>query len=213
MTDLLPAIRSLAAALSSADRATLERAAAEIEHLRRQRDELQACNTRVVQENRDLRAQLAGRPVVRVKRVGDPNLQLPEYATAGAAGLDLRADLSMLDSSALQGGHLRIPAGCRVAVPCGFAFEIPPGYVGLVMGRSGWTERGVYVAHGVIDPDYRGVVGIHVENRSSEEVEIAHGNRIAQLVVVPAMQVQLEEAKELAVTARGTGRYGSTGVR
>jgi dUTP pyrophosphatase len=82
-----------------------------------------------------------------------------------------------------------------------------------VRGRSGWTERGVYVSTGTADSDYRGVVGIHVENRSSNPIEIAHGDRIAQLVIAQAPQARIDEAEELSETVRNTAGFGSTGVR
>ncbi|WP_438031213.1 dUTP diphosphatase [Sorangium sp. So ce233] len=155
----------------------------------------------------------AARPVVRVKRVGDPALPLPAYATDGAAGLDLRADLSMLDPTLLHaGGHLRIPAGCRVAVPCGFAFEIPPGWEGQIRGRSGWMKRGLY-ASGTIDSDYRAGVFALLDNRGHVGISIEHGERVAQMVICPAPQARLEEASELSPTARGAAGFGSTGTR
>lgn len=215
MTDLLPSLRSLRDAVprDSAERDTLTRAVAELEHLRRQRDELQARGTELVEENRRLKAPLAGRPIVRIKRIGSHNLPMPAYATDGAAGMDLRADAHAVLGVLVTGGAMRLYPGKRVRVPCGFAFEIPPGYLGDVRGRSGWTERGVYVAHGLIDPDYTGPVCVHIENRSGEEVEIAHGDRIAQLVICKAPRVHLEEVEELSATTRGTAGFGSTGIR
>lgn len=214
MTDILPALRSLLAAQppGSGAHATLERAVAELEHLRRQVDSLQARGTDLVEENRRLRAQLAGRPVVRVERVGSADLPLPAYATDGAAGMDLRADLSMLDGGLLHGGHLRIPAGCRVAVPCGFAFEIPEGYEGQIRGRSGWMKRGLY-AEGTIDADFRGCPFALLENRGHAGLSIEHGERVAQIIICPAPQVRLEEAAELSPTSRGANGAGSTGTR
>jgi dUTP pyrophosphatase len=222
VTDILPALRALLAVQPPGygARDTLERAVAELEHLYRQRDDLQTCNSRVVRENRDLRAQLAGHPVVRVKRVGDPELSLPAYATDGAAGMDLRADVRALDMAAGTSGVIKtnsstvklIP-GARVRIPCGFAFEIPEGWEGQVRPRSGWTERGLVVFVGTVDCDFRGGVGIHVWNIAAESVDIQQGDRIAQLVICPAPQARLEETAELSETARGGNGFGSTGTR
>lgn len=153
------------------------------------------------------------RPIVRVKRVGDPALPLPAYATDGAAGMDLRADMSMLDPTLLHvDGRLRIPAGCRVAVPCGFAFEIPAGYEGQIRGRSGWMKRGLY-ASGTIDSDYRAGVFALLDNRGHAGISIEHGERVCQMIIAPAPQARLEEVQELSETARGAAGFGSTGTR
>jgi dUTP pyrophosphatase len=142
---------------------------------------------------------------VKMKKVTTEDVEPPRYQTDGAAGFDLRADL--------RGGILVLFPGWRQRVSCGYAFEIPAGHFGDVRGRSGWTERGVYVANGCIDPDYRGVVGVHLENRSGAEVEIAHGDRIAQMVIVKAPQAALMLVDKLGETVRSGGGFGHTGVR
>ncbi|WP_436616635.1 dUTP diphosphatase [Sorangium sp. So ce1024] len=159
------------------------------------------------------------RPIVRVKRVGDPALPLPAYETDGAAGLDLRADLTLLRATplpmgaAIRDGVLCLYPGTRLLIPCGIAFEIPPGWEGQVCGRSGWTGRGLHVLLGRVDSDYRGGVGIHVENRAGTPLEIRHADRIAQMVLGQAPQARIEEATELSATSRGANGYGHTGVR
>lgn len=147
------------------------------------------------------------RPPVRIKRL--PNgrdYPLPEYATADAVGLDLRAALA--EPVTLQ------PAE-RVRVPTGFALEIPRGLEGQVRPRSGLAARaGVTVlnAPGTIDPDYRGEVQVILVNLGAEPVSISPGERIAQLVFAPVVQVRLDEAEELDASARGAGGFGHTGA-
>jgi dUTP pyrophosphatase len=214
VTDILDDLRSVrdVREFGSAEYSIFDRAVREIERVRKQNDEFQARGTELVMANRDLRAQLAGHPMVRVRRVGSHDLPLPAYATDGAAGLDLRADLSMLDQDCLLGDRLLILAGHRVAVPCGFAFEIPDGWEGHIRGRSGWMKRGLY-AEGTIDADFRGCPFALLENRGHQGISIEHGERVAQMIICPAPQVRLEEATELSPTERGTNGAGSTGVR
>jgi dUTP pyrophosphatase len=169
------------------------------------------------------RAQLAGHPVVRWKRVGSPDLEPPKYETEGAAGADLRADIANMERLGLhmsrippRGEHpwkLVLSTGGKALIPCGFAFAITDGYEGQVRGRSSFTKRGILCPTGTIDSDYRSVVSTYVWNMSSEPVEIAHGDRISQLIIGSAPRARFEEAEELTSTVRGGGGYGSTGVR
>jgi len=125
---------------------------------------------------------------------------LPEYATAGSAGADLRASEDVV-----------LAAGARAAVPTGISIEIPSGHVGLVWPRSGLAVRhGLDTLAGVIDSDYRGEVKVVLVNHGTEPVAIAKGDRIAQLVVQPVVQARFTRA-DLAPTARGAGGFGSTG--
>jgi dUTP pyrophosphatase len=125
---------------------------------------------------------------------------LPEYATDGAAGADLRAAESVT-----------LPPGARAAVPTGISVEIPPGHAGLVWPRSGLAVRhGLDTLAGVIDSDYRGEVKVVLVNHGQEAVTIAKGDRIAQLVLQPVARARFVRA-DLAPTARGTGGFGSTG--
>lgn len=129
------------------------------------------------------------------------------YATPGSVGLDLRACLSS--------ESVEIPAGGRLAVPTGVAVEpITPGIAGFVYSRSGLgAMQGLTVAQGVgvIDPDYRGEIGVVLLNTSGEPRRLRRGERIAQLVFQPAFQVELLEAAELGTTERGAGGFGHTG--
>lgn len=143
---------------------------------------------------------------IRIKRVGDHSLPLPAYETAGAAGMDLRANLTF------TGGESRwLNAGGTFRLPCGFAFEIPSGHEGQVRPRSSIASKGIHVALGTIDSDYRGEVAVVVTNLSGMDFEIEHGQRIAQLVIAPVVSAVLTEVEELSDTARGGNGFGSTG--
>ena len=132
-------------------------------------------------------------------RVDGPGA-LPEYATDGAAGADLRAAETVT-----------LRPGGRAAVATGVTLEIPAGHVGLVWPRSGLAVRhGVDTLAGVIDSDYRGEVKVVLVNHGAEPVAIAPGDRIAQLLVQPVARAQFTRAA-LAPTARGAGGFGSTG--
>lgn len=142
---------------------------------------------------------------VRVRRVGDrgPPLELPRYETAGAAGLDLRAD----EPFTLAPGERRL-------VPTGLALELPPGHEGQVRARSGLALRhGVALvnAPGTIDSDYRGEVGVILVNLGQAPVPFARGDRVAQLVIAPVVRAALELVDDLADSHRGAGGFGSTG--
>jgi dUTP pyrophosphatase len=145
-------------------------------------------------------------PRLRVARVsGAEDLPLPSYATAGAAGLDLRA--------AVQEPVVLAP-GARALVPTGLRIAVPPGYEAQVRPRSGLALRhGVVLpnAPGTIDSDYRGEVQVILWNAGPEPFAVARGDRIAQLVVAPVVHVDVEEA-DLDETPRGAGGFGSTGA-
>ncbi len=125
----------------------------------------------------------------------------PEYASAGAAGADLRA------SAALES-----PPGGRAAVPTGLFLEIPPGHVGLVWPRSGLAVRhGIDTLAGVIDSDYRGEVKVVLVNHGGEPFRITPGDRIAQLLVQRVERAAFERVADLAGSDRGEDGFGSTG--
>jgi dUTP pyrophosphatase len=130
---------------------------------------------------------------------------VPRYMTAGSAGMDL--------SSAAEAAVVLAP-GARLGVPTGLAIALPVGYEAQVRPRSGLAiKHGVTVvnAPGTIDADYRGEIVVLLVNLGSEPFSIAPGDRIAQLVVAPVIQVQLEEVDALDDTARGAGGFGHTG--
>jgi dUTP pyrophosphatase len=152
------------------------------------------------------------RPVVKLKRVdgSDMSVALPEYESKDAAGADLRANLPMGERDA---GVVLLP-GHRALIPTGLAMEIEPGYEVQVRPRSGLAlKHGVTVlnAPGTIDADYRGQVSVILINHGDTNYAIAHGERIAQMIVAPAMQANLQETDALGDTARGAGGFGSTG--
>jgi dUTP pyrophosphatase len=130
---------------------------------------------------------------------------VPRYMTAGSAGIDL--------SSAAEAAVVLAP-GARLGVPTGLAIALPVGYEAQVRPRSGLAiKHGVTVvnAPGTIDADYRGEIVVLLVNLGSEPFSIAPGDRVAQLVVAPVVQVQLEEVDALDETARGSGGFGHTG--
>ena len=126
---------------------------------------------------------------------------LPEYASAGAAGADLRASETVL-----------IAPGARVAVPTGLRLQIPPGHVGLVWPRSGLAVRhGIDTLAGVVDSDYRGEVRVVLVNHGEEPFRIEKGDRIAQLLVQPVERAAFTAVASIDETDRGGGGFGSTG--
>jgi dUTP pyrophosphatase len=140
--------------------------------------------------------------IQRVGNRGDP-LPLPSYATAGAAGLDLRADVPVV-----------LRPGQRALIPTGLALAVPPGYEAQVRPRSGLALRsGVTCLNspGTIDSDYTGELCVILVNLGQEEVQFGRGERIAQLVVSPVSRAELAEVAELPATGRGTGGFGHTG--
>ncbi len=139
----------------------------------------------------------------RLRHAGD--LPLPAPASAGSAGLDLRAAIA---------DEVELAPGRRLLVPTGFAAALPAGHEGQVRPRSGLAARhGVTVvnAPGTIDSDYRGEILVALVHLGDEALVLRRGDRIAQLVVAPVASVVVEEAPELDVTDRGEGGFGSTG--
>lgn len=145
--------------------------------------------------------------VERLAHAGD--LPLPDRATAGAAGFDLRAALAE---------PLTLHPGRRLAVPTGLRLELPPGYEAQVRPRSGLARHhGVTVLNspGTFDSDYRGELMVLLIHHGEHPLEIKHGDRIAQMIVArldpDPDDVTFEEVDELAPTARGASGFGSTG--
>jgi dUTP pyrophosphatase len=141
-------------------------------------------------------------------RIIDERLRgsLPQYATAGAAGLDLRACL---------GEALTLQPGDSQLVPSGIAIHIgDPGYAAIVLPRSGLgAKHGIVLGNlvGLIDSDYQGPVFVSVWNRGNTAFTIQPMDRIAQLVVVPVAQVEWNVVEDFAASERGAGGFGSTG--
>lgn len=135
----------------------------------------------------------------------DPSLPLPAYAHDGDAGLDLYA-----------AADVTLQPHERALVPTGIAIAIPEGFAGFVQPRSGLAiKQGLSLVNtpGLIDSHYRGEVSVVVINLDpAVPIVIAHGDKIAQLVIQPVVRVQPSEVDELDATARGEGGFGSTGV-
>jgi len=132
-------------------------------------------------------------------------LTLPAYATGGSAGVDLAAAVP---------ASVTLAPGARALIPTGFAIALPPGFEAQVRPRSGLALRsGVTVlnAPGTIDADYRGEIGVILVNLGEAPVEIAPGDRIAQLVVAPVTRTAWREVAALDGSRRGAGGFGSTG--
>ena len=132
-------------------------------------------------------------------------LDLPSYATSGAAGMDLLAAIE---------APVKIEPGQRKLIPTGFCIALPPGYELQVRPRSGLAlKHGITLPNtpGTIDEDYRGEVGVIVLNAGSEVFEITRGMRIAQAVLAPVVRALWQEVDDLDETNRGTGGFGSTG--
>ena len=140
-----------------------------------------------------------------VKIINTSTNELPAYQTAGAAGLDIRANLEeSIVLAPLQ----------RTLVPTGLFLEIPEGYEVQVRPRSGLAAKhGITVinAPGTIDSDYRGEVKVPIVNLSDESFTIAHGERIAQMIFAKYERVTFQQVEELSDTQRGTAGCGSTG--
>ncbi|MFM7509239.1 MAG: dUTP diphosphatase [Actinomycetota bacterium] len=140
-------------------------------------------------------------PIVRL----DPDLDLPAYARAGDAGVDLRAS----EDAVLA------PGGGRALVATGIAVAIPRGYAGFVQPRSGLAlKHGVTCLNtpGLIDADYRGELKVLLVNTDpAEQFEVRRGERIAQLVIQAVEHVSFTEVDELDDTERGEGGFGHTG--
>ena len=141
---------------------------------------------------------------VAVKKLKE-NAILPTYGSAQAAGADLYACLA---------ADLTIAPGETAFVPTGLAMELPAGYVGLIYARSGLAcKRDLAPANkvGVIDSDYRGEFIVALHNHGKNPQTISHGERVAQLVITPVLNVSFMEADELSDTQRAAGGFGSTG--
>ncbi|MDN5789164.1 dUTP diphosphatase [Pseudorhodobacter sp.] len=142
----------------------------------------------------------------------DRSFGMPAYETEGAAGADLRANLAPeeRDAGVMLAVMQRkiIATGLRVAIPPGFEMQIRP--------RSGLSlKHGISLPNtpGTIDSDYRGPLGVLLVNFGAEPYRISHGDRIAQIIIAPVVQARFDLVRVLDDTARGTGGFGSTGLK
>ena len=141
-------------------------------------------------------------------KILDPRIRdnLPHYATAGAAGLDLRACIER---------PIELAPGATELVPSGIAIHLEdPGLAAMVLPRSGLGHKhGIVLGNlvGLIDSDYQGQIFVSLWNRGSAVFTLEPLERIAQLVVVPVLQVELNVVDDFAASARGANGFGSTG--
>lgn len=138
-------------------------------------------------------------------RLGD-SIELPDYATSGSAGLDLRACID---------DNIMLAPGETTLIPTGLAIHIDdPSLAAVLLPRSGLGHKhGIVLGNlvGLIDSDYQGQVFVSCWNRGQTEFEITVGERIAQMVFIPVAQVGFEQVDEFTTTERGTGGFGHTG--
>ncbi|HMN16681.1 MAG: dUTP diphosphatase [Ignavibacteriota bacterium] len=144
-----------------------------------------------------------------VKRLSDEfsDLELPSYATAGSAGMDIRAALK--DDVIIEPGKVEL-------IPTNLSVEIPFGYEIQVRPRSGLAANhsiGILNSPGTIDSDYRGEVKIILMNFGKENFKISRGDRIAQIIVSKVYIAKIEEVKDLNSSHRGEGGFGHTGKK
>jgi len=152
-----------------------------------------------------------GQPTLQVK-VLDPRIgrdfPLPQYATPGSAGLDLRACLA---------APLVLEPGATHLIPTGIAIHLEdPGLAAVLLPRSGLGHKhGIVLGNlvGLIDSDYQGQLMVSCWNRGANEFVVQPGERIAQMVIVPVVQVRLEVVEDFSASGRGAGGFGHTGSR
>ena len=146
-------------------------------------------------------------PIIKIKRLANgAGIDLPAYATSGAAGMDV---------CAANDADIMLEAGQRCAVPTGFAMAIPDGFEAQIRPRSGLAlKHGISVANapGTIDSDYRGEIAVIIINLGNAPFTITRGMRIAQMVIAPVTRGQFTEVADLDDSDRGEGGFGSTGV-
>ncbi|WP_025885969.1 dUTP diphosphatase [Asaia prunellae] len=145
-------------------------------------------------------------PVELVRLPHAEGLDLPHYASSGAAGMDLLAAIDS-DQVVKPGDRALIPTGLKIGLPAGYELQIRP--------RSGLAlKHGITLPNtpGTIDEDYRGEIGVIILNTGKEDFVISRGMRIAQAVLAPVIRLTWVEVSELDETTRGTGGFGSTGL-
>ncbi len=137
---------------------------------------------------------------IRVKKL-NPEAKVPYYELENSAGLELSST-----------NHVCLEQGQRMLIKTGVAIEIPEGYVGLVWPRSGLSvKKGTDILAGVIDSSYRGEIGVVLLNTGYDDLVIQPGERVAQLLIQPIVNAEVEEVEELSDSVRGENGFGSTG--
>ena len=143
---------------------------------------------------------------IQIKKLS-PAVSIPKYETPGSSGMDVAAYIK---------NNIIIYPGEKAIVSTGFSISVPIGYEVQIRPRSGLAaKKNITVLNtpGTIDADYRGEIKIILINLGKEKFIIENGDRIAQMVVCPVVQADLEEVKELSNTERGSGGFGSTGAK
>ena len=143
---------------------------------------------------------------IQIKRLST-SVSIPKYETPGSSGLDVAAYIE---------NNIIIYPGEKAIVSTGFSISVPIGYEVQIRPRSGLAaKKNITVLNtpGTIDADYRGEIKVILINLGKEKFVIENNDRIAQMVVCPVIQVNLEEVKELSNTERGSGGFGSTGAK
>ena len=151
-------------------------------------------------------AQVSDQEMIKVKIISDSGIY-PEYETEGSAGMDIRAYIDE---------PVKLRPGERSLVPTGLKIQLPPGYEAQIRARSGLAVKsGITLinAVGTIDSDYRGEIKVGLVNLSDEEHVIENGDRIAQMVIAEYKRAELEPARVLDETQRGSGGFGHTGTK
>ena len=141
----------------------------------------------------------------------DTSFPMPSYETSGSAGVDLRANFS----TQLRQSGVTLEPMARDLISTGLHLEIPNGYEAQIRPRSGLAlNNGVTLMNppGTIDSDYRGVLGVLLLNTGRSAFHIAHGDRIAQMIIAPVLKAEFVLSQTLSETDRGTGGFGSTGT-
>ena len=141
-----------------------------------------------------------------IKRLSK-EVSLPKYETSGSSGMDLAANID---------ANINIDPGKTAIIPTGLALSIPKGFEVQIRPRSGLAAKqkiSVLNTPGTIDADYRGEIKIILINLGQETFKVEKGLRIAQMVVCPIVQAQLNEVNDLSETERGEGGFGSTGTK
>jgi dUTP pyrophosphatase len=141
-----------------------------------------------------------------IKRLSN-NIPLPKYETEGSSGMDLTANVNKV---------IEIQPGKSEIIPTGLALSIPKNYEIQIRPRSGLAAKNqisVLNTPGTIDEDYRGEIKVILINLGEKKFKIEKGLRIAQMVLCPIIKAELEEVDELDETKRGSGGFGSTGIK
>lgn len=144
---------------------------------------------------------------IAISTMAEKGVELPNYASTGASGADVKAFIQ---------NDLTIPAGGSALIPTGLRFAIPHGYEIQVRPRSGLAlkhQLSILNTPGTIDADYRGELGIILMNFGKNDFTVTPGMRIAQIVLAPVVQAAFLETNELTQTIRGSGGFGHTGIQ